>query len=175
MDIVPSTPTPAQPRALPTETRPATAQGGEYLSFRLGAEEYGIDILQVQEIRSYEDATRIAGAPDFVRGVLNLRGAIVPIIDLRLRFDVPAEFNSLTVTVLLSLAGHTVGVVVDSVADVLELNLRDIQPAPDFNHCVNTGHITGLGHVKQGDTERLLILLDIHRLLAGTDLGLFQA
>ncbi|MEH0166790.1 chemotaxis protein CheW [Paucibacter sp. JuS9] len=153
----------------------AQAGGGEYLSFRLGQEEYGIDILQVQEIRSYEAATRIAGAPDFVRGVLNLRGVIVPIIDLRLKFGVPAEFNSLTVTVVLSIASHTVGVVVDSVVDVQELKSSEIQPAPSFNQSVDAGHITGLGHVTQGDIERLLILLDINRLLAGTDLGLFEA
>ena len=104
---------------------------GEYLTFRLGAEEYGIDILKVQEIRSYEPPTRIANAPEFIKGVVNLRGVIVPIVDLRLKLGCPtAEYNSFTVVIVLNVRNRVVGAVVDSVSDVLELNRDAIRPAP---------------------------------------------
>jgi purine-binding chemotaxis protein CheW len=97
-----------------------TAEGGEFLTFRLGGEEYGIDILRVQEIRSYEQPTRIANAPHFIKGVVNLRGVIVPIIDLRLKLGCDtAEYNAFTVVIVLNVKGRVVGAVVDSVSDVL--------------------------------------------------------
>src|SRR5262245_53933128 len=105
--------------------------GGEFLTFRLGAEEYGIDILRVQEIRSYEAPTRIANAPAFIKGVVNLRGVIVPIVDLRLKLGCEsAEYNHFTVVIVLNVRGRVVGAVVDSVSDVLELNGEQIRPAP---------------------------------------------
>lgn len=149
---------------------PALAR--EYLSFRLGNEEYGIDILRVQEIRGYEQPTRIVGAPDFIRGVLNLRGVIVPIVDLRVRFGLEPRFDTITVTVVLNVAGRTVGAVVDSVSDVLELEPEQIKPAPEFNGNIDAGKIIGLGTVKQGDQERMLILLDIEKLMTSADMGL---
>lgn len=156
MDIVASPLNPNPPRAI----------GGEYLSFRLGQEEYGIEILLVQEIRGYEAATRIAGAPEYVHGVLNLRGVIVPIIDLCLKLGLAAEFGPVTVTVVMNLGGRTVGAVVDAVADVLDLQPAQILPAPEFSGSLRANHITGLGTVRQGELDRMLILLDIEALLS---------
>ena len=150
-----------------------TGQGArEYLTFRLDREEYGIDILKVQEIRGYEAPTRIAHAPDFFKGVVNLRGTIVPIIDMRLKFNcAQAEYNSFTVVIILNLRTRVVGIVVDSVSDVLELLPEHIRPAPDIESTVDGGSILGLGSVN----ERMLILLDIERLMDNPDMGLVAA
>ena len=146
----------------------------EYLSFRLGSEDYGIDILRVQEIRGYEAPTRMAGAPEFVLGVLNLRGVIVPIVDLRLRFGIEPRLDALTVSVILNVNGRTVGIVVDSVSDVMELAPAQIKPAPAFGGSLDTGHIVGIATVKQGDGQRLIILLDITQLMTQPELGLMD-
>src|SRR5258706_3478704 len=129
------------------ETRAvATAAAQEYLTFRLGSEEYGIDILKVQEIRSYESPTRIANAPPFIKGVVNLRGVIVPIVDLRLKLGCEtAEYNSFTVVIVLNVKGRVVGAVVDSVSDVLALNADSVKPAPEMSSAIDTGYITGTG------------------------------
>jgi len=148
-----------------------TAQhvGGEFLTFRLGREEYGIDILKVQEIRSYEPPTRIANAPSFIKGVVNLRGVIVPIVDLRLRLGCEsAEYSALTVVIVLNVKGRVVGAVVDSVSDVLELTKEAIRPAPEMASAVDAGYITGIGSVG----ERMLILMDIEGLMASQEMGL---
>ena len=148
----------------------------EVLSFKLGAEEYGIDILKVQEIRGYENPTRIANAPAFIKGVVNLRGVIVPIVDMRVRFGLESvDYNAFTVTIVLSILGRTVGMVVDSVSDVLELQPGQIKPAPEFNGAIEASYITGLGTVKTGDTERMLILMDIERLMSSAEMGLTGA
>ena len=149
------------------------SQGGEFLTFRLGAEEYGIDILRVQEIRSYEQPTRIANAPPFIKGVVNLRGAIVPIIDLRLKLGCETvEYNTFTVVVVLNVRGRVVGAVVDSVSDVLALGKDDVKPAPELNSAVDASFITGIGAIKNGDTERTLILMDIEALMSSAEMGL---
>ena len=154
----------------------ASAQAGEYLTFKLGAEEYGIDILKVQEIRGYENPTRIANAPAFIKGVVNLRGVIVPIIDLRLKFGLgDAQYNELTVVIVLNVAQRVVGIVVDSVSDVLALDAEQIKPAPQFNSMLDASFITGLGSVKQGDVELMLILADIEQLMSSADMGLVDA
>ena len=148
-----------------------TAQhvGGEFLTFRLGGEEYGIDILKVQEIRSYEPPTRIANAPAFIKGVVNLRGVIVPIVDLRLRLGCEsAEYSALTVVIVLNVKGRVVGAVVDSVSDVLELAKDAIRPAPEMASAVDASFITGIGSVG----ERMLILMDIEGLMASEEMGL---
>ena len=153
-------------------------QGGEFLTFRLGAEEYGIDILRVQEIRSYEQPTRIANAPPFIKGVVNLRGVIVPIIDLRLKLGCEtAEYNTFTVVVVLNVRGRVVGAVVDSVSDVLELSKEQIKAAPELNSSVDANFITGIGTVKsaQGDSERMLVLMDIEGLMSSAAMGLVNA
>jgi len=145
----------------------------EYLSFRLASEEYGIDILKVQEIRGYEPPTRIANAPHFIKGVVNLRGVIVPIVDMRLRFDLPdVQYNDFTVVIILNIANRTVGMVVDSVSDVLELRDGQIKPAPEFNGAIDASYITGLGTVRHGEEERMLILMDIERMMTSPEMGL---
>jgi len=150
---------------------PQTVEGGEFLTFRLGGEEYGIDILRVQEIRSYEQPTRIANAPHFIKGVVNLRGVIVPIIDLRLKLGCDsAEYNAFTVVIVLNVKGRVVGAVVDSVSDVLELTREHIKPAPEMQSNVDGNFITGIGSVG----ERMLILMDIEGLMSSADMGLIS-
>lgn len=147
-------------------------RGGEFLSFRLGAEEYGIDILKVQEIRSYEPPTRIANAPAFVKGVINLRGVIVPIVDLRVKLGCQAiDYNGFTVVIVLNVKGRVVGTVVDSVSDVLELGPQAIRAAPEMSCNVDSACITGIGSV----ADRMLILIDIEALLTRPDMGLFDS
>lgn len=152
--------------------RAAAAAGGEFLTFRLGAEEYGIDILKVQEIRSYEQPTRIANAPAFIKGVVNLRGVIVPIVDLRVKLNCESvEYNGFTVVIVLNVKGRVVGAVVDSVSDVLELGAGTVKPAPDMHTSVDTSFITGIGSIN----ERMLILMDIEGLMTSADMGLINS
>lgn len=152
----------------------ASAQGSsEYLTFRLGAEEYGIDILRVQEIRSFEEPTRIANSPPHIKGVVNLRGVIVPVVDLRIKLGCEkVEYNSFTVVIVLNVKGRVVGAVVDSVSDVLELPHSQIRPAPEMgNSTVDTAFITGIASV----AERMLILMDIEALMSSRDMGLVDS
>jgi purine-binding chemotaxis protein CheW len=166
--VVTPGPTPAV-TASTTAAERAAAMPNEFLSFRLGAEEYGIDILRVQEIRSYESPTRIANAPHFIKGVVNLRGVIVPIVDLRLKLACEtAEYTDFTVVIVLNLLGRVMGVVVDSVSDVLALGADSIRPAPQMTTSVDAGCIMGMGCVRTGDVERMLILTDIESLLGNT-------
>lgn len=141
----------------------------EYLTFRLGAEEYGIDILKVQEIRGYEQPTRIANAPSFIKGVVNLRGVIVPIVDMRLRFGLgSAEYNSFTVVIILNVRNRVIGIVVDSVSDVLELPPDAVRDAPEMSSMVDSSYILGLGTVG----ERMLILVDIEQLIMSPEMAI---
>ena len=166
--VVTPGPTPAV-TASTTAAERAAAMPNEFLSFRLGGEEYGIDILRVQEIRSYESPTRIANAPHFIKGVVNLRGVIVPIVDLRLKLACEtAEYTDFTVVIVLNLLGRVMGVVVDSVSDVLALGADSIRPAPQMTTSVDAGCIMGMGCVRTGDVERMLILTDIESLLGNT-------
>ena len=151
-----------------------TASSGarEYLTFRLDQEEYGIDILKVQEIRGYEPPTRIAHAPEFIKGVVNLRGTIIPIVDMRLKFNCSqAEYNSFTVVIILNLRNRVVGIVVDSVSDVMELAADNVKAAPGIESVIDNDCILGLGSVG----ERMLILLDIEKLMSSVDMGLVAA
>ena len=158
------------PRAAPAGGAPR-----EVLSFRLGREEYAIDILRVQEIRGYGEPTRIANAPAFIKGVVNLRGVIVPIVDLRLKFGLAdVGYDGSTVTIVLNVASRVVGIVVDSVSDVVRLEAGQIQPAPAFNGAVDAGFITGLATLKAGDAERMLIVTDIEALITSADMGLVE-
>jgi purine-binding chemotaxis protein CheW len=143
--------------------------GAEFLSFRLGTEEYGIDILKVQEIRGYDSVTRIANTPEFLKGVINLRGTIVPIIDLRIKFGLGAPvYDEFTVVIILSVASRIVGVVVDSVSDVLTLTDDQMRPAPEFSAALDTQYVVGLGSID----DRMLILVDIEKLIVSRDMGL---
>lgn len=152
-------------------TAAVSGGGNEFLTFRLGKEEYGMEILKVQEIRSWEEPTRIANAPDFIKGVINLRGIIVPILDMRIKFNLgSAEYDQFTVVIILNVAGRIVGMVVDSVSDVITLVGEQIRPAPDFSSSFNTQYITGLGTVD----ERMLILVDIEKLMTGADMALVE-
>jgi len=156
--------------------RAIAAMPSEFLSFRLGGEEYGIDILRVQEIRSYEAPTRIANAPHFIKGVVNLRGVIVPIVDLRLKLGCEtAEYTDFTVVIVLTVRGRVIGAVVDSVSDVLALGADSIKPAPELSASVDAGYIMGIGCVRSGDVERMLILTDIEALMSSAEMGLMDA
>lgn len=144
----------------------------EYLTFTLGSEEYAIDILKVQEIRGYEAPTLIANAPPFIKGVINLRGIIVPIVDLRIKFRLgKVEYTPFTVVIILNIVGRVIGVVVDSVSDVLSLASAQIRQAPDFSGSFDTKYILGLASVE----ERMLIVTDIERLMSSADMELIEA
>ena len=149
----------------------STAPPREFLSFKLGSEEYGIDILKVQEIRAYERPTRIADVPAFIKGVVNLRGIIVPIIDLRIKFKLErCDYDDFTVVIVLNVAHRVIGVVVDGVCEVTTLAADQIKPAPDFADAgpLDTGHVIGLATLGQ----RMLILIDIEKLMSARDGGL---
>ena len=154
------------------ESTPAVRnQTHEYLAFRLGAEEYGIDILKVQEIRKYDTVTRIANAPAFLKGVINLRGSIVPIIDMRVKFALGnAEYSTFTVVIILNVAARVVGIVVDSVSDVTSLTGGQIRQAPDFSASFDTKYILGLASID----KRMLIVTDIERLMSSRDMELLD-
>ncbi len=142
----------------------------QFLTFRIGGEEYGMDILKVQEIRSYEAPTRVAHAPSFVKGVVNLRGVIVPIMDMRIKLGCEAQYNDFTVVIVMNIGNRVLGMVVDSVSDVLELEAEQIRPAPEIAAAIDSRHVTGLGKVG----ERILILLDIAGMVSSPDFGLMD-
>ena len=150
----------------------ATDSGGrELLTFTLGNEEYGIDILKVQEIRGYDAVTTIANSPEFIKGVINLRGIIVPIIDMRIKFHLGnVTYNQLTVVIILNVANRVVGIVVDGVSDVITLTAEQLKPAPEFSSSLDTQYITGLGTVD----ERMIIVMDIERLMTSRDMDLVE-
>ncbi|MGL4408031.1 MAG: chemotaxis protein CheW [Zoogloea sp.] len=143
----------------------------EFLTFTLGVEEYAIDILKVQEIRGYEQPTTIAHAPSFIKGVINLRGTIVPIVDLRIKFAVgKAEYTPFTVVIILNIQNRIVGVVVDSVSDVMALKGAQIRPAPEFASTVDTKYIQGLASLE----ERMLIVVNIEQLMLSSEMALLD-
>lgn len=143
----------------------------EFLAFTLGKEEYGINIQTVQELRGYDAVTQIANAPDYLKGVINLRGIIVPIIDMRIKFGLgqPA-YDQFTVVIILQISGRTIGMVVDSVSDVLTLTPEQIKPAPEMGASVATDYLLGLGTIN----DRMLILIDIHQLMQSSEIGLIE-
>jgi len=143
----------------------------EALAFKLGNEEYGIKILKVQEIRGYESVTRIASAPEHVKGVVNLRGTIVPIVDMRIKFNLGTPtYDQFTVVIILNIRDRVVGMVVDSVSDVITLTAEQIKPAPDMGGALNTDYLIGLGTVD----ERMIILVDIDRLMSSEEMGVID-
>jgi purine-binding chemotaxis protein CheW len=143
----------------------------EVLAFTLGSEEYGIDIQKVQELRGYDTVTRIANSPEFVKGVVNLRGIIVPIVDMRIKFSLGTPtYDQFTVVIVLNIAGRIVGMVVDSVSDVTTLSPEHIKPAPDMGSALNTDYLIGLGIIDQ----RMLILVDIDKLMSSDEMGLIE-
>jgi purine-binding chemotaxis protein CheW len=145
--------------------------GQEFLAFTLGKEEYGIDILKVQEIRGYEAVTRIANSPEFIKGVVNLRGIIVPIVDMRIKFNLgEPTYDQFTVVIILNIGGRIMGMVVDSVSDVITLLPQQVKHAPEMGSALNTDYLIGLGTLD----ERMLILIDIDKLMSSADMGLIE-
>lgn len=143
----------------------------EFLTFTLGNEEYGIDILKVQEIRGYDTVTHIANAPEFIKGVINLRGVIVPIVDMRIKFRVgEPTYNDFTVVIIMNVLGRVIGMVVDGVSDVVALSPEQIKPAPEMGAALNTDYITGLGTVN----EQMLILVDIEKLMSSEEMQVME-
>lgn len=144
-----------------------TTDGSQFLTFQLGEELYGVDILRVQEIKGYTAVTRIPNTPAHIKGVLNLRGTIVPIVELRTKFGMPTiDYTMFTVIVVVVVREKIMGLVVDAVSDVLNIDKKDIQPAPQFGAKVDVSFLNGIG--KSGD--KLVALLDMDRLLSDSDL-----
>jgi purine-binding chemotaxis protein CheW len=150
---------------------PAVSSRLEVVTFTLGQEEYGIDIQKVQELRGYDAVTRIANAPEYIKGVVNLRGIIVPIIDMRIKFQLGAPtYDQFTVVIVLNIGGRVVGMVVDSVSDVITLSAEQIKPAPEMGAVLDTDYLIGLGTLD----ERMLILVDIDKLMSSEEMGLIE-
>ena len=175
--------TSSNPAATPVANNPASRQSAdassglssavtsirEFLTFKLGAEEYGMDILRVQEIRSYEEPTRMANAAPFIKGVVNLRGVIVPVVDMRMRFNLPdLTYDSFTVVIVVNIANRIMGMVVDGVSDVITLTPEQLRPTPDFSTAIGEDHVLAIGSIE----DRMLILLDIEKLMSSADMGL---
>ena len=149
-----------------------SANSGEFLTFTLGAEEYGIDILKVQEIRGYDTVTKIANSPPFIKGVINLRGVIVPIVDMRIKFSLgEPTYDQFTVVIILNIGKRVMGIVVDGVSDVIQLSSDNLHPAPEFGSILDTRYIVGLGTVE----ERMIIVVDIEKLMTSSEMSLVEA
>jgi purine-binding chemotaxis protein CheW len=147
----------------------STTKALEFLAFTLGQEEYGIDIQKVQELRGYDTVTRIANAPEYIKGVVNLRGIIVPIIDMRIKFNLGTPtYDQFTVVIILTIGSRVMGMVVDSVSDVITLTAEQVKPAPEMGSVLDTDYLIGLGTLD----ERMLILVDIEKLMSSSDMGL---
>jgi purine-binding chemotaxis protein CheW len=141
----------------------------EFLAFKLGDEEYGMDILRVQEIRSFEKPTHLANAPAYILGVVNLRGVIVPVIDMRIKFDLAqVNYDTFTVVIVLNIGKQVVGMVVDGVSDVITLTPEQIRPVPEFSSAIGSDHLLAIGSLE----NRMLILLDIEKLMTSAEMGL---
>jgi len=152
-------------------TQQETISIREFLAFKLGNEEYGIDILRVQEIRSYEEPTRMAHAPSFIKGVINLRGIIVPIVDMRMKFNLEqVNYDDLTVVIMLNIGTQVMGMVVDGVSDVITLAPEQLRPVPELSSAIGNEHLLAIGSLD----ERMLILLDIVKLMSSAEMGLIR-
>lgn len=149
----------------------STNSVAEYLTFTLCNEEYGLDILKVQEIRGYDTVTHIANAPEFIKGVINLRGVIVPIIDMRIKFRVgEPTYHEFTVVIIMNVLNRTIGIVVDGVSDVVALTPDQIKPAPEMGSALNTAYITGLGAIN----GQMLILVDIEKMMSSEEMQVME-
>ncbi|PPC97955.1 MAG: chemotaxis protein CheW [Methylotenera sp.] len=144
---------------------------GEYLTFKLGDESYGIEILNVQEIRGYDAVTQIANSPDYVKGLINLRGKVLPIVDLRIKFNLQNfDYNEFTVVIILNLSGREVGVVVDGVSDVINLKADQVRDVPSLVTSIDTTYIVGLAML----AEQMIILVDIAQLMTSQDIQIID-
>ena len=159
----------------PTEANAAKAKSGKYLTFKLGVEEYGLEILKVQEIIKMMDITRVPRTPAFVRGVINLRGKVIPVVDLRLKFGMESRETTDKTCVIVVQAAQasaasgsvTMGTIVDEVSEVLNISNAQIEPAPEFGTSVNTDFILGMGKV----AKKVVMLLDIDKVLSSGELA----
>ena len=164
----------AQPSTPGAGASPAAASAAitairEFLAFKLGSEEYGIDILRVQEIRSYDEPTHMANAPAFIKGVVNLRGVIVPIIDMRIKFKLEkVEYDTFTVVIVINVGKQVLGMVVDGVSDVISLTAEQLRPVPKFASTIGSDHLLAIGSLE----SRMLILIDIEKLMTSAEMGL---
>ncbi len=157
---------------LASQDQKESGEGRELLTFTLGNEEYGIDILKVQEIRGYEAVTTIANSPEFIKGVINLRGVIVPIVDMRIKFKLGSvTYDQTTVVIILNISNRVVGMVVDGVSDVTTLKPEEVRPAPEFGSGLDVQYLQGLGTV--GD--RMIILVDIEKLMSSREMDLIES
>src|SRR3989339_498014 len=148
---------------------PPAVKAHEFLAFTLGQEEYGIDIQKVQELRGYDTVTRIANAPEHIKGVVNLRGIIVHIIDMRIKFNLGTPtYDQFTVVIILNMASRVMGMVVDSVSDVITLSPEQVKSAPEMGAVLDTDYLIGLGTLD----DRMLILIDIDKLMTSDEMGL---
>ncbi|HEB91931.1 MAG TPA: chemotaxis protein CheW [Gammaproteobacteria bacterium] len=150
--------------------------GSQFLTFLLAGEEYGVDILRVQEIKGWNAVTPIPNTPEYIRGVINLRGTIVPIVDLRRRFGLePMEYGPMTVVIVLKVMredkSRVMGIVVDAVSDVYNVQDESLKPAPDFGSVVNVDFVQGLATVD----ETMVIILDIDHLLNSGELAVMDS
>jgi purine-binding chemotaxis protein CheW len=154
------------------QTESETSQAAhEYLTFMLANETYGIDILKVQEIRGYDTVTHIANAPEFIKGVINLRGVIVPIVDMRIKFNVgEPTYHEFTVVIIMNVLDRVIGMVVDGVSDVVALTPEQIRPAPEMGAALDTNYITGLG----AQNDQMLILVDIEKMMSSEEMQLID-
>ena len=144
----------------------------EFLTFVLGDETYALDIMTVKEIRGYEQATKIANAPSYIKGVINLRGDIVPIVDLRIKFNIgEATYNEWTIVIMLNVRDRVVGIVVDGVSDVINLEAEDIKPAPEFGVAFDSRYLHGLAALE----DQMVIIVDIEELISSDDIGVFES
>lgn len=155
-----------------TENAVAKIANQEFLTFTLGDENYALDILTVKEIRGYESVTKIANAPSFIKGVINLRGDIVPIIDLRIKFNVgEAIYNEFTIVIVLHIHNRIVGIVVDGVSDVVNINGEQLRPPPDFGVAFDSRYLLGLATIN----DEMIILVDISELITSEEMGLVSS
>ncbi|HEX5227424.1 MAG TPA: chemotaxis protein CheW [Bryobacteraceae bacterium] len=155
-------------QTMATSTTDYSGEINQYLTFSLGDEEYGIEILKVQEIKGYSAITYIPNTPPHIKGVMNLRGTVIPVVDLRAKFSMPAtEYNKFTVIIVVTVGAKILGLVVDAVSDVLNIACADVRPAPDFGARVDTKFISGVASLN----DRLAVLLDIQKLLSEDELS----
>lgn len=139
------------------------SDGNQYLTFKLGDEQYGVEILRVQEIKGYTGVTRIPNIPEHYKGVLNLRGTIVPIVDLRMKFGMESvDYTKMTVIIVVEVNERVMGMIVDTVSDVMNIAAKDVQPVPEFGSDVDVGFISGIGNYE----DTLVTFLDIDKVLS---------
>lgn len=150
-------------------------RAGKYLTFRLASEEYGLQILKVQEIIGMMNVTRVPRMPEFIRGVINLRGKVIPVVDLRLKFDMDAqEDTEKTCIIVVQLEGNaqemTMGIIVDEVSEVMDIVAEQIEPPPSFGNAVGTDFILGMGKVDQ----KVIMMLDIDKVLSSEEIAVLE-